>query len=246
MKFVTFMLATVSVLAQDTVVKITGKGPRTSTSTVQVNYKNALVSYALGNGVIDANGVATLNLMIANRTGQLPAGLQFELSYSPGEVTGLAVSVGPAAVAANKTVTCAPQSATVLKCIIVGTSNNTGIRDGIVAVVAVQTSLTSQSNTTVMAFGTVSASASGSSIMSIVIPGGGIVSMPALLAGFTCDPMDIWNGSSITCTVSLNKPAPPEHVSIVLSSDHPELLGLPGMVTVPSGSTSAQVVIVGN
>jgi hypothetical protein len=94
-------------------------------------------------------------------------------------------------------------------------------------------------------FGTVSASAGGKSIKSVIVPGGGVISMPALLASISCAEADIWELLTVSCTAALNKPAPTGGATIELVSDS-TLVGVPASITIAAGSTTATFNAIGN
>lgn len=243
--FVLLLMALTSGYAQDVAVKITGKGANSSTASTTILRKSALVTYAMGNATVDINGTAVLPVLINNKTGNWASGLQFELKWTATDVTGVSVTIGPAAVAANKTLTCAAQDAVTVKCVIVG-QNQTGIADGVVALASFQTNIASQSETTVTLFGTVSASGGGSAIPTAVLPTGGTISMPAVLVGMSCSQPDIWPGTNVDCTLTLNKPAPaPNGTTILLESDS-ALVAVPIMKTIIVGALSGVFTITGN
>ena len=238
LRFLSFLIF-VSVLAAqtDVTVNVTGTGPLGSKASIALTKKGVLVTYSINNCTIDANGICSLNISIASRTPMTPAGLQFDLTYSATDVKSVAVAAGQAATNASKTITCTTVSPSDTRCIISGINQN-GIADGVVAVATVTTSLTSQAGTTVAVVGTVSATLNGSPITSVVAPGGGTITMPALVATLTCDGTSFSAGTSVNCQVSLNKPAA-SVVTVTLSSDSPTLVTLPASVTVAAGATTS-------
>lgn len=236
------LLASVAAVAQDTTVKITGNGPRGSASTALIVYKSALVTFGVASGTIDGTGVVVLPVAINNKTGQLATALQFDFSYATAEVSGVTFALGPAAVAAGKTLACSAQFANTQRCIMSG--GQTGIADGVVVLANIQTSLTSQATTTVTLLGTLAANIGGSAVNTALAPGGGAISMPPLLASVSCGQPDIWGGISVQCTAALNKPALPGGASVALASDS-SLVAVPGSLTIPEGATSVPFTAVG-
>ena len=83
-------------------------------------------------------GSITLNLSLKTGSGQQPAGVQWTLSYSSADFTGIQVIAGPSATAAAKTVTCAGTSAA-YKCLVAGDNDNV-IPDGVLAIVSLTVS----------------------------------------------------------------------------------------------------------
>lgn len=239
------LLVAFSAFAQDTTVKIKGVGPRGSTATATIIHKSSLVTFSIGSGTIDGAGLVALPISINSKTGQLPAGVQFELSWLSADVASVTLSLGPAATAAQKTITCAaqPTSPPSQKCIVVGLNQN-GITDGVIAFANVQTSLTSQATTATALFGAVSADIAGSLITSTIAPGGGVISMPALLATLVCAQPDIWAGLTVSCSASLNKPAPTGGAAIALSSDS-ALVTTPASLQIAAGAKAGTFSITG-
>lgn len=246
MKTLLFLLVPAALVAQDITVQIKGNGPRSSPAAVTIVHKSSLVSYAIGSGTIDGAGLVSLPISIASRTGQLPAALQFDLKWTAAEISSVSFAIGPAGTAAGKTIQCAAQPTTPpsQRCVISGLNAN-GITDGVVAFANLTTSLTSQSTTTLALFGTVSASIGASAIPSVVLAGGGVVAMPALLAAVACSQPDIWTGAAVTCTATLNKPAPTGGATVALSSDS-LLVTTPASVSIAAGATAAGFTITGN
>ncbi len=241
--FTLFALST-SVLAQtDTPVTVAGVGPRGSAAATNITHKSARVTYAIGSGTIDGIGKVDLPISISSRTGQLATALQFDVSYVAADVSSITFAIGSAGTAASKTLTCAAQTTTPpsVRCVLAGTvaaGLTTGIADGVVAIATVQTRLISQATTTVAMFGTVSASVQGSSLPTAVTAGGGTISMPALLATLTCGQTDVWSGMVVSCSATLNKPAPAGGASVALTSSDALLVSAPSSVQVVAGATS--------
>ena len=226
----------VCALAQDIIVTSKATGPLADQQSFPLTYKKALVTYSIGNAVIDGTGKVNLSIGIANRTGQLPSGLQFTLQWTAADITSVSLTIAGTAASAGKNIQCNPSASSTV-CIVSGGTN--GIADGAVASVAVQTSLTSSSQSTVALLGAVSANIQANAIDSTVTAGGGVVTMPALLAGPpVCSPNAIEAGQSAACTVALNKPALTA-ITIGLISGDPGLISMPASVPVAAGQTSA-------
>ncbi len=86
------------------------------------------------------SGTVTLNVLLESSSGEQPAAIQWTLSYSPVDFTAVAVTAGPTAVAAAKSVTCAG-SAAAYTCVVAGENQNV-ISNGVVAVVSLTVSPT--------------------------------------------------------------------------------------------------------
>lgn len=236
------LLVCLCAVGQDTTVKVTGKGPQSSGAAVTIVHKSALVTYGIGSATINGAGLASVPIAINSKTGQLPAALQFDLSWTASEVSGVSFTVGPAATAANKTIQCASQGASSARCVISG--GILGIGDGVVALASVQTILTSQATTSLVLFSNISASIGATAITTVVAPGGGVIAMPALLASVSCSQPDIWQGLTVPCSVALNKPAPSGGISVALSADS-ALVSAPASVQIAAGATSGSFSLTG-
>jgi hypothetical protein len=60
-----------------------------------------------------------------------------------------------------------------------------------------------------------------------------------LLAALTLSPAKASHGATVTGTIVLRQPAPPDGLTVTLSSGNPTLLSVPGEVRVPGGANSA-------
>src|SRR5579864_2766937 len=92
------------------------------------------VTLALGSG--SGNPGSTLNLGVALSGGAAPAGLQWTLNYSSGDISSVAVTIGSSASASGKSVQCSGSTGSTT-CVVYGL-NNTGIADGPVATASIQ------------------------------------------------------------------------------------------------------------
>ena len=91
------------------------------------------VSLALSSGSASLSGAASLNLNIAAAPGSEPAGIQWSLTYPPGDVASVSVVAGPALTANGKSVYCNGRVG-VITCLGVGLNANP-IGTGVAAVV---------------------------------------------------------------------------------------------------------------
>src|SRR3954468_11740379 len=90
---------------------------------------------ALSSATVPGGGTGVVNLAIASPSGAEPAGVQWTLVYPAGDVAALAVTAGPAATAAGKSVDCAGSSG-VYTCIAWGINSNV-VANGVLVTVSV-------------------------------------------------------------------------------------------------------------
>jgi uncharacterized repeat protein (TIGR01451 family) len=136
-------------------------------------------SLALASGIAGADQTASLNLSVTSPAGSEPAALQWTFTYTPSAITSLTASIGSAASAAGKTLSCASGSGT-YTCVLYS-MNTTTIANGVVAVVNV-TIATGVGSASIGVTNQVAASATGNNI-NLTATGGsvtGSVSAPAL------------------------------------------------------------------
>jgi len=193
-------------------------------------------SLILSSGSTASNGTVSLNVNLTATGGNEPAGIQWTLTYTQGNVTAISVTAGPAAIAAGKTLNCFAGSGN-YTCLISG-MNTTTIGNGTVAFV----DLTMAAGSTATSIGLSSAagaSAAGNAI--VVVPTGGVVTgNGAELAptALTCAVASLGSNASSTCTVTLNQAAPTGGSAVTLFSNKVALT-VPASVTVAAGSASA-------
>src|SRR5262249_5615053 len=100
-------------------------------------------SLSLSTGSAPPGGSVALDLTLNSVSGGDPAAVQWTFSYSPTDVTSVAVSAGPAATGANKSISCAAGSGT-YTCLASGNSS-AAMTSGTIAVATFQLSSTASS-----------------------------------------------------------------------------------------------------
>lgn len=189
-----------------------------------------------------AGTTVSLPLSVTSTNAQ-PAALQWTLSYAASDVTSIAVTAGPAAGAAGKSVSCQSATTTTV-CVLVG-MNSAPIANGVIASIAVQlSSALSASSVPISLAGSVAASGTGTSVPSTAI--GGSVSIASASTGtptsalqsLVCSPLTLISPGTSTCTVSLSQPAPAAGAAVTLSSSS-SALTTPPSITVAAGMTTA-------
>ena len=127
-------------------------------------------SLILSSGSAASDGTVSLNLNLTSASGHIPVGVEWTLTYSPSDVTAISVTVGPAATAAGKTLSCSA-SLGAYTCLASG-MNTTAISNGAVAYVDL-TIAAGVSATSVGLTNSAGSSTSGRRIP--VLPAGGVV-----------------------------------------------------------------------
>jgi len=130
---------------------------------------------SLASGSTVQGGAVSLNLSLS--TTVLPAGLEWTISYSPGDVASLSVAAGPALTASGKTLTCNAATGSTT-CLAVGMNNQT-MASGIAAVVTATLAPTCSSSVPLSVVNTYGALLDGTATTSAGIGGAITVSAPA-------------------------------------------------------------------
>jgi trimeric autotransporter adhesin len=187
---------------------------------------------SISSDVVNPSGTASLGVALTV-SGTAPAGLQWTINYSPGSISGISITPGPAGAAAAKTLSCVFGSGTGT-CILIGL-NTTSIGSGVVAYV----------NAT-LAPGATSASIPISNPIGVDAVGNGLamtsavsgtITAPSLLP-VNCAPSALNGGGASTCTITLSRTAPAGGSAVTLGSNN-TLLTVPASVTVAAGATTA-------
>jgi trimeric autotransporter adhesin len=194
----------------------TGSGPKGGTITVPVNLDSG------------ASGIH-------------PAALQWTLTFSATDFTGVTLSAnGAAAAAAGKSVTCALATATTFTCLAAGITPNT-IQDGVVATLTFQVSPTTASSASPVAITQASGAANDGSPVGIFLSSTSLTIVQIVvqnMAGLVCGPAVLTTPASAACTVTLTAPAPQAGITVSVSSDDGALT-VPASVPVAAGSNTA-------
>jgi uncharacterized protein (TIGR03437 family) len=201
-------------------------------------------SLVLSPGSVSGSSVS-LNMALAS-AGSQPAGIQWTLTYSSGNIASVTASTA----AAGKTISCASSAGT-YTCLVVG-RNSTAIADGVIATFTVTLAggvssasigVTNTQGATFdgqpLAFtGTGGTINSGVTSVAPPPPAAPPPTTPAqapTLVGLSCTPPTLAAGAAGTCTVNLSKTG---GGSVTLASNN-KAVTVPTSVTVGSGATSA-------
>jgi hypothetical protein len=194
-------------------------------------------SLNLSSGSATAGSVATLNLSLASTVSQ-PAAVQWTVTYSTTDFTGLNVAAGAAATAAGKSISCnnAPGVST---CVVYGINSST-IANGVVATLAFTISAsTTDASSAIQVSNSLSASLSATATTTSAA-GSTLTILPVVptVTAISCTPDSVIPPTPSTCMVTISPAAPAGGTSLVLSSDNSHAtVSTPLLVTV--GATSA-------
>ncbi len=194
------------------------------------------LSLASGSGVPGSPVVLNLNL---TDNPSLPASVQWAMSYSTADFSGVSVAIGGQSTAASKSITCNNASGT-SNCVVYGLNTNT-ISTGVIATVTLTISpSTVHSSSNVVLTSSMVSSPAGVSISSSNSNGVVTITQPVVptLSGVSCSPSTVVGGSSSTCTVGLSAVATTGPVTASLVSGNTALVNVPPSVTIPQGSSS--------
>ena len=189
------------------------------------------LTISLASTTANPGAAVTVPLSLAT-TGPLASGLQWTMSYPPGQITGISVSAGPSA--PNKVVQCVPGTG-YASCLLVG-MNNSSINTGAAAWVTF-TMAPAATTTTVAVTGPVAVAPNGSALS--VAGAGAQLTVPGI-SSLSCAPTVLGAGATSNCTIALTTPAAPGGSAVALYSNN-GLLTVPGYVTVPAGASSVVI-----
>lgn len=178
-----------------------------------------------------------------------PASVQFDILY-PSSVTSLTVTAGPVATTAGKSIACNLVSAGDTRCLLSGV-NATTMANGVVANIAAAVNTAS----TLTLTGVIAANSAGGglttaistatiSISPAIAIQGTVCVIPPYDAGLPAGTYNIEPNESISCTATLNQPAPMAGYTGSISASATGL-ALPASLTIPSTQTSGQFTVTG-
>jgi uncharacterized protein (TIGR03437 family) len=186
---------------------------------------------SLSSAVVNPGGTATLGLALTV-SGTAPSGLQWTITYSPTQISGISIAPGPSASAATKTLYCAA-AAGAATCLLTGLSANT-IGSGVVAYLSA-TAVPGATTASIQISNPIGVDSSGNGL-GVTSAVSGTIIVPSLLP-VTCSPTALSAGAVSTCTVTLTQTAPPGGSSVTVASNNTSLT-VPASVTVPAGASA--------
>ena len=186
---------------------------------------------SISSATANPGGTAALGIALTV-SGTSPAGLEWTMAYSAAQLSGISITVGPAATAAAKTLSCKTGSASTT-CLLTGLNAN-AIVAGVVAYLNA-TIASGTSTSTVQISSPISVDARGDGMS--VTSASGTITVPSLSI-VTCLPTALSGGTTSTCTVTLSQAAPTGGSTVKLASNNTSLT-VPASVTVAAGATTA-------
>ncbi len=197
------------------------------------------VSLSLASGSTTPGGSVTVNLALANSGGSQPAAVQWSMTYSAADISGVTVVDGSAATAASKTVVCNSTSGSAI-CIVSGLNDN-AIASGALASITFNVASSPKDSSVPVQLAGLAASAADGSGVAAAGSGGTIAinkSAPLALSALSCTPGNVATPGSAACTISLNGSATGNGFPVTVQSNNSNVT-VPSAVTVSSGQSSA-------
>ena len=192
------------------------------------------VTLQLLSGKATPGTTVNLNLNLTSSQSDPAAAVQWTLHYPTADFSAVTLRAGPAATAANKSLTCKSGLGTAT-CSIWGL-NDTPIPNGVVAVASVSVAAAPANSNAVLELTAGSAAARNAASLSTASTGA-TVSIGPGLNGFSCAAASLNPQSSSTCKVALTSPALSGGAKITLSAS-PADVTMPSSITLPQGATS--------
>jgi trimeric autotransporter adhesin len=185
-------------------------------------------SLGISSAVVNPGGTATLAVALTV-SGTAPAGLEWTIAYSPGQISGISLTPGPAAA---KTLYCSSSAGAVV-CVLTGLNTN-GMASSVVAYLNA-TVAPGTTAASIQISNTVGVDSSGNRLA--VAAAGGTITVPSLMP-VTCSPASLNAGASGICTVTLTQAAPAGGSTVTSASNNTSLT-VPASVAVAAGATTA-------
>jgi hypothetical protein len=157
-----------------------------------------------------AGGTGSTNISLITTSGSAPASVQWKLTYSQTDLSGMTLVPAAAVTSAGKTLACVSGAASV-ECIISGL-NTTAIPNGIVATAQFSVPASASESSALGITGVVAASASGTVIPATGAGGTLTVAQAVQPSTLTCSPQTLITPATAICIVNLTS-APTNTVS---------------------------------
>ena len=198
------------------------------------------ISMSFAPGSRSPGSAVPLNLSMSDPSGAHPTSLQWTLTYSSTDFSGVNVAAGTAATAAGKGITCNNTVAGTSTCVISGL-NQTAISAGLVATVTLTVSPSTINTSSSVPFTTGMASSASGGLLSSINTGTTVTIVQAptpTLTGVSCSPSTVSGGQSSICTVTLSSNVRSGSIAVGLS-ENISLVSMPTSVTVLLNNSSA-------
>ena len=197
------------------------------------------VALTLSSGAASPGATVELNLSLTSR-GTRPAALQWTFAFSNSEFTAITAVPSPSATSASKKLQCNGTAGSYV-CALYGINANI-IPDGVVATVTLTLSSGKKPSRTIAVTNVVSASLTGSRLVSFgigsAVTAHGGARTSALSRRLICAPSSVTGSGTSICTVVLNGAAPTGGAVVALS-DNSTFVTTPAYVTIPAGASTA-------
>lgn len=197
------------------------------------------ITMSLSAGSGSPGAAVVLNLSMSDPNNTQPSGLQWVMTYSTVDFSGVAVAAGASATAASKTLSCNNVAGT-STCVLYG-MNETPIASGVVATVTLTVSATTpDTSSNVQLSSGMASSGTGGLITSTNTGSTVTIVQPTVgLSGVSCSPASVTGGQSSTCSVTLTSNAISGAFAVTIANGNTSLVAVPTSVSVPVGSNSA-------
>jgi hypothetical protein len=199
--------------------------------------QTATMTLASGSGT--PGTLVSLPLSLSTSTGGAPAALQWTLSYSTSDFTGVNLTPGASAASAGKTLDCANIAPGRQICTLFGLNNGTMGGGTIATATFAISGATTNSSSFIQVTGPIASSATGWPITATTSGSTLTIIQPAA-SGLTCNPTTVQGPATTTCTVAISRSAPAGGTFVALGyiSTGGVAASMQSSVTVPAGSTS--------
>jgi len=195
------------------------------------------MSLSAGSGSPGAGVVLNLSMSDPNNT--QPSSLQWVMTYSTVDFSGVVVAAGASATAASKTLSCNNVAGT-STCVLYG-MNETPIASGVVATVTLTVSATTpDTSSSVQLTSGMASSGTGGLITSTNTGSTVTIVQPTVsLSGVSCSPASVTGGQPSTCSVTLTSNAISGSFTVTITNGNTSLVTVPTSVSVTQGSNTA-------
>lgn len=195
------------------------------------------VALSLASGSAAPSGIVTLNLSSKSVSAQAGS-FAWTLNYAAKDLTLVGVSDGPALTSVGKSTTCNLAAGTA-SCVASGVTAS-AIPDGVIAAVTFSPAPQPSSTSLAVAVSGPGAASLAGDAVAASATGGSISVIPVtpVVTAISCTPSSVVGPAPVTCSVSLNVPAPAGGLTADLNASSTALT-FPATVLVPAGQATA-------
>lgn len=201
-------------------------------------------SLTLASGSSSPGAAVSLPLSLSTSAGATPAALQWTLTYSATDFSGVTVTLGSSGASAGKSLACYSPSAGRVACILSG-MNKSVIPNGSVATAAFAVSRTTGSTSSTIQVSAPGASSPDGWSIGATSMGATVTIDQPKISSLSCSPSTVQGPATSTCTATLQKAAPAGGVSVSLGNTVTggASVTMPSAVTVSAGATNANFAV---